>query len=176
MLDCIYLKSENGKYPKLPHRVGDVNDEGFCMRLLFKPREGALWGFNQFDVDKRFAYQQQLQMQRGESINNLSLLQSDLVVDDYNDYQDPRNMANLPNTLLRNLQHQSQSEDLDNVTINYDINHRQNTSKKGGFPWPFQQMSQKEVNEELDYENNVELKDTMWRVLRCKPPLNDILK
>jgi hypothetical protein len=36
-------------------------------------------------------------------------------------------------------------------------------------------MSQDKLNEELDQENNVELKDTMWKVLRCKPPLNDIL-
>lgn len=30
--------------------------------------------------------------------------------------------------------------------------------------------------EELDDDNNVDLKTTMWKVLRCKPPLNNILQ
>lgn len=78
--------------------------------------------------------------------------------------------------VLKNIQEESRDEDLDTVTINYQISQKSRKEREERLPWPFNAMKQERLNEELDFENNVELKDTMWRVLRCKPPLNDVLQ
>jgi len=64
-------------------------------------------------------------------------------------------------------------QDLDTLTINYDMNQRYDTQenlkkrKRKGKNGHYE-MSQKQLNEEIDHINDIELKSTMWKVLRSK--------
>jgi hypothetical protein len=74
-LEQIHMKREDGLLPKMPvfesEKDAEEFDENFSLRILFKPCEGVLWGFNQFSVDKDFFYHNS---HLGESFNNFSLL------------------------------------------------------------------------------------------------------
>lgn len=72
--------------------------------------------------------------------------------------------------------------ELDTVTINFNLNHDMAKKKAKGrkknhtINWPFTEMSLEQLNQELDEENAVDLDKTVWKVLRSKPPVNNILK
>lgn len=72
---------------------------------------------------------------------------------------------------------------LDNqVTVNYDLtlptDGKVKVSKQKKFAKEnnFKEMTQDQLDKEIDYENNVDLETTMWMVIRNKKSSNTILK
>ena len=130
------------KYPQFQSKEMKEDFESqFAFRILYKPKEGVLWGYNHFWAPKLKFYSLPGKSQRhNESLNNFSLLHSHSVAEDLNQsiQEDfmmpdsygknliPRHSIELDAQLsLQHIQKASKNEnhqDLDTITINYDIN------------------------------------------------------
>lgn len=90
-------------------------------------------------MDKRFFYQSSSR----DSLNNFSLLHSHSVIEDLHEHMDNNVHEHVKyeaENVLKNIQEESRDEDLDTVTINYQISQKSRKEREERLPWPFNAM------------------------------------
>ena len=72
-------------YPRFESKkLQDAFDESFALRILYKPKEGVLWGYHDFWVPKNKFYAPPPPAKNRQDLDNFSLLHTHSVAENLN--------------------------------------------------------------------------------------------